>query len=189
MLTNRWSTLGLVALFLMVASASPALAAKRHNARPATAAPEACYSQAEFQADQVIEFHTELMVIGLKCRTAYPKENPFAAYHEFTRTHRSLVTGAEREVMEFFRRKGGRAATQQFDTFRTELANLVSRRAALIGETDYCAFMVPLAIKTPALSDADVLKVLADGDTPHLTRKPPCNAVAKPPGAVVAKAP
>ena len=67
-------------------------------------------------------------------------------------------------------------ATQQFDSFRTELANQVSRRAALIGETGYCAVMVPLVVRTPTLSDAEVRGVLADDVALHLARKPPCTA-------------
>ena len=177
MLMNRWSAAGCLALFLAFAAASPALAAKakHHPSKPA-AGGEGCYSRAEFEADQLLELHTELMVIGLKCRSAYPVENPFAVYHEFTRLHRSMVSEAERQMMDHFRRHGGRGATQQFDSFRTELANQVSRRAALIGETGYCAVMVPLVVRTPTLSDAEVRGVLADDVALHLARKPPCTA-------------
>ena len=173
MISIRWPTVGLLALSLALASASPAEAAKRKHTQPSGGG-ESCYSQSEFEADQILELHTEMMVIGLKCRSAYPAENPFGVYHDFTRSHRSLLGEAERRMIDFFRRQGGRGATQQFDTFRTELANQVSRRAALIGETAYCAVMVPLVVQTPALSDAGVHNLIADVEAPHLTRSPPC---------------
>ncbi|MEI6558750.1 MAG: hypothetical protein WCO00_10110 [Rhodospirillaceae bacterium] len=179
MLIPRWPAVGLFALCLVFAAAAPAQAARNKPARSTGGGGEACYSQAEFEADQVLELHTELMVIGLKCRTAYPAENPFGAYHEFTRRHRSMISAAERQVMDHLRHAGGRGATQQFDSFRTELANQVSRRAAMIGETGYCALMVPLAVQAPALSDADVRKILADDLALHLARRPPCSAAGR----------
>ena len=169
----RWTVFGLFALLLM--AATPALAAKKKpHSRPSGG--EACYSQAEFEADLMLELHTELMVIGLKCRSAYPAENPFGVYNEFTRLQRSRLTGAERQIIGYFRRLGEGDSTRRFDTFRTELANQVSRRAAEIGETEYCALMVPLAVKAPALSDAEVRDLLADRGSLHLARKPPCAA-------------
>ena len=175
----RWFVLGLFALVL-VAAATPALAKKKPVRQESGG--EACYTKAEFEADQILEFHTELMVIGLKCRTAYPVEKPFGAYTDFTNLHRSLLSGAERRLMEHFQRHGG-GGTHRFDALRTDLANQASRRAAMIGETIYCAAMVPLAIKTPVLSDDDVLELIADPVFPHLARRPPCS----PTGAGAAK--
>jgi len=177
----RLPFLGLFALVLALALASPALAAKKKPVK-AEGGGEACYSRAAFEADQILELHTELMIVGLKCRAAYPLENPFGVYNDFTRQHRSLIAGAEHLVIEQFHGRG----TQQFDSFRTELANQVSRRAALIGETDYCALMVPLALKTPALTDDEVRKLLADDRALHLARRPPCTPV-KPAGQGAAK--
>ena len=186
---TRWPALGLLALFLTVVAAAPALAAKKPPpAQPA--AGKACYSPAAFEADRLLELHTELMVIGLKCRSAYPAENPFGVYNEFTRLHRSALAGAERQMIEHFRGQSGGNATRRFDTFRTELANQASRRAAEIGETEYCALMVPLAVRAPALSDAEVRELLADAIAPHLARLPPCaplGAGAKPAAAGAAK--
>ena len=104
-LAIRWPVCGLLALLLTAAAVTPALAKAKPHARPAGG--ESCYSQAEFEADQLLELHTELMVIGLKCRSAYPVENPFGAYNDFTRLHRSALSGAERQMMEHFRRHGG----------------------------------------------------------------------------------
>ena len=178
----RWPLAGLFALIL-IATASPALAKKTKHTRPAA---EGCYSAAEFDADRLLELHTELMVIGLKCQSAYPVERPFDAYNAFTRQHREMLSEAERRMIAYFRRQGGNG-TRAFDTFRTELANDVSRHARLLGETGYCAVMVPLAVQTPALSEEAVLKLLTDEATPHFARKPPCVAAGGHPPAGAAK--
>lgn len=160
--------------------------------RPAAAAPApACYSPPEFEAEQALRLHTELMVIGLKCQEAYKDKNPFGAYNQFTQTQKTALAAWEKRLIGYFGRAGGGgsgSATARFDSFRTGLANEASRRVATIGATEYCEAMVPLAVQAATLSPAEVTKLVGDEHLMRLSRHPVCGTTGKGAGAGAAPA-
>ena len=163
----------LTAVAAVLLSAGPVLAA------PANAPAKACYTPSEFQAEQGLRLHTELMVIGLKCQDGYKEKDPFGAYRDFTRLQKTVLSAWEKRLIEYFRRSGGGNPTARFDTFRTTLANDVSRRATTIGNTDYCEIMVPLAAQAAALSEADLRRLVDDDKLVRLPYQPICGTGAQ----------
>ncbi|UKJ72765.1 hypothetical protein [Azospirillum brasilense] len=159
------------------ATAKPA-AAKSTAAKSTASKPGACYSRAEHAAEQTIRMHTEMMVVGLTCQQVNPDKKPFNLYQDFTIKNRSLISNSEASMIDHFRKKGGGNATRQFDMFRTELANEVSRRAAVIGTGLYCANFVDRSKAAMDLTADDIRVLTGDEKSAglmHLSSKPLCD--------------
>ncbi|GAA4254903.1 hypothetical protein GBZ26_18150 [Azospirillum formosense] len=153
-------------------------AAKSTAAKSAATKPGACYSRAEHAAEQTIRMHTEMMVVGLTCQQVNPDKKPFNLYQDFTVKNRSLISNSEASMIDHFRKKGGGNATRQFDMFRTELANEVSRRAAVIGTGLYCANFVDRSKAAMDLTADDIRVLTGDEKSAglmHLSSKPLCD--------------
>ena len=170
---------GLAALAAVPADAAPA---KSTSSKPSTAkaspAGPACYNRSEHAAEQLIRLHTEMMVAGLTCKDVVPEKTPFAKYQEFTVKHRPTISKAEGELMGHFRRTGKGNATNKFDMYRTEVANEVSRRAAIIGTDNYCKTFVPRVEQAMALSAEEVRTLTSDekgAGLMHLSQQPLCD--------------
>lgn len=96
-------------------------------ARPA-AASRMCYNMAEFEAEQGLRIHSELMVIGLTCAKMPYGGNLYSKYQTFTAKNQNLISMYESALIEHFRKEGGNAEAQ-FHTLRTGLANHISQLA------------------------------------------------------------
>ncbi|MDQ2104031.1 hypothetical protein [Azospirillum isscasi] len=159
------------------ATAKPA-SSKSAAAKSAASKPGACYNRAEHAAEQTIRMHTEMMVVGLTCQQVNPEKKPFNLYQDFTVKNRSLISNSEASMIDHFRKKGGGNATRQFDMFRTEMANEISRRAATIGTGLYCANFVDRSKAAMDLTADDIRVLTADEKSAglmHLSSKPLCD--------------
>ncbi|KAA0678051.1 hypothetical protein [Roseomonas genomospecies 6] len=153
-------------------------AAKSTAAKSTASKPGACYNRAEHAAEQTIRMHTEMMVVGLACQQVYPDKKPFNLYQDFTIKNRSLISNSEASMIDHFRKRSGGNATRQFDMFRTELANEISRRAAVIGTPLYCANFVDRSKAAMDLTADDIRVLTADEKSAglmHLSSKPLCD--------------
>ncbi|HYE50458.1 MAG TPA: hypothetical protein VEB20_12770 [Azospirillaceae bacterium] len=149
--------------------------AKSQPAKPAPKAP--CYSKAEFEAEQAIRLHTELMVVGLTCQQmAAPGENLFARYKEFTLKHQKRIQGWEASLIAFQKRtvKGGNA-TRAFDSFRTRVANEMSRRIAAVTAPVFCASHIPFASAALAMTEADLDRAVSGEGVVRVAEAPRCD--------------
>lgn len=177
----------------------------------AQASSKACYTRAEHAAEQTIRMHTEMMVIGLSCQQVMPDAAPFKVYQDFTVKHRSDISKAETTLQGHFRKHVSGNATRNFDMYRTELANEVSRRASTIGRGHYCATFVERSKAAFGLSAADLkvltgdektvdmmllsnrplcdVKVVSNPDAPTMVAAAPAKGKAQPAKAQPAKAP
>ncbi|NYZ11699.1 hypothetical protein HL658_03990 [Azospirillum sp. RWY-5-1] len=133
------------------------------SAAAAPAPKPICYSRAEHAAEQLIRLHTEMMVVGLTCQSVVPEQNPFGKYHEFTVKNRAAISSSEALLIDHFRKTKSGNATRSFDTYRTELANEVSRRSATIGVGVYCSELVD-RVKNAVTLTADDLKILTSDE-------------------------
>lgn len=198
---RRLALAGAASLLTALVAGGPALATTSQPAgKPAAAKPakgikpQACYSRAEHAAEQTIRMHTEMMVVGLSCRDVMPDQKPFDLYQNFTVKHRATISSSETALMGFFNRHGG-GGTRQFDTFRTELANEISRRAATIGTANYCQTFVERSKAATELTPAELKTLTSDtanAGIMHLASKPLCDVqvVSTPDSAIdVAQAP
>lgn len=149
-------------------------------AKPAAAKaakPGACYTRSEHAAEQLMRMHTEMMVVGLTCKSVVPEKNPFGLYQDFSVKNRALLSNSEAALIGYYKKTGGNGV-QKFDTFRTELANEVSRRAATIGIPQYCQTFVDRSKAAKDL-DAEDLRILTSDEKNaglmHLASKPLCD--------------
>lgn len=157
------------------AAAKPA--AKAASAKAGAAKASACYSESEHAAEQLIRMHTEMMVVGLTCQQVTPEKKPFNLYQDFTIKNRSLVSNSEAALIGHFRKHSAGNPTRQFDMYRTELANEISRRAAVIGTGGYCANFVDRSKAAMEMTPDDLRVLTADEKSAglmQLSSKPKC---------------
>ncbi|MBY6264234.1 hypothetical protein EI613_20255 [Azospirillum sp. 412522] len=195
---------GAAVLGALLALPVPASAAAKEPAKPAAAkaarpakssvpATPACYNRTEHAAEQLMRLHTEMMVVGLTCRTVVPDKKPFDLYQDFSVKNRALLSSSEASLISFYKRSGaGGNATRQFDMFRTELANEISRRAATIGIPQYCANFVDRSVAAKDLTADDLRTLTSDekgAGLMHLASRPLCDVkVVSNPDPVIAVA-
>jgi len=144
----------LAALAVGLAVALPAGAAGAAGQKPA------CYTADEFEAEQAIRLHTELMVIGLTCQSMDVPGKPslFARYRQFTDTHQNLIRGWEKTMVGHFKRTQKGNSTRGFDTFRTRLANETSQRAIALSTPVFCATHAPQVDRFMTMTADDLLR-------------------------------
>ncbi|KAA0572553.1 hypothetical protein FZ029_22955 [Azospirillum sp. Sh1] len=155
-----------------------AAAAKAHSAKSSGPATPACYNRTEYAAEQMMRLHTEMMIVGLTCRTVVPEKKPFDLYQDFSVKNRAMLSNSEASLISFYKRSGGGNATRQFDMFRTELANEISRRAATIGIPQYCANFVDRSVAAKDLTPDDLRTLTTDekgAGLMHLASRPLCD--------------
>jgi hypothetical protein len=143
-------------------------------ASPAFAKP-ACYSQAEFEAEQAIRLHTDLMVIGLTCHKLAGDRNLFGKYQQFTATHKASLMNWEKTLIGYFRSTDKANPTRKFDDFRTVLANQSAQRAALLTPPVFCQTNGDIIESTAGLSDSDLRRFLGQDQGIQLANMPPCD--------------
>lgn len=134
----------------------------------------ACYSRAEFDAEQAIRLHTELMVIGLSCHRYFPQQRVFDRYQEFTTRHRALLMEWEKELVAHFRKNERGNPTRLFDAFRTEVANEISQRAALLSVPVYCTNQIRVVDTASAMSGEEFKRFANQSGGLRLGSRPLC---------------
>ena len=98
-----------------------------------------CYSQAEFEAEQGLRIHSELMVISLNCQhISHSDGNLYMQYKDFTRRHTNLISGYERTLKNYYLRTGEANPEMEINALRTSLANKISNDAARMRPNVFC---------------------------------------------------
>lgn len=90
-----------------------------------------CYTPEQYRAEQAVRFHTNLMIMGLYCKTAM-KHDTYATYQEFTRRNQNIIKAAENRLIGYFQQHktaSGKTAERQLHTMRTDMANNMSLQA------------------------------------------------------------
>lgn len=163
---------------LRAAAAAATVAALAFNPAVAATAKGACYTDKEFEAEQGIRLHTELMVVGLTCQYLDVKGETslFNQYKLFTLKYQKNVQDWERTLIAYYKRTTKGNATRTFDSFRTRLANEASQRAIALTTPVFCG--------THALGVADVMRasledirrgLVPEGDGLRLANAPRCD--------------
>lgn len=103
------------------------------------AAQAACYSSSEFEAEQGLRIHSELMVIALNCQHVKASNgNLYYQYKNFTRQHQGLIGGYENTLKSFYGRNGNSNPEKEINDLRTKLANKISNDAARMKPNVFC---------------------------------------------------
>lgn len=154
----RLRAIAMLSAAISLSLSSPALAAT---------AKTPCYSVAEFEAEQGVRLHTELMVVGLTCQHMDVKGETslFNQYKLFTLKHQAQIEQWEKALVGFYKRTTKGNATRSFDSFRTRLANETSQRAIALTTPVFCASHAPLTAKVMALSMPEIKATLSPDST------------------------
>jgi hypothetical protein len=99
---------------------------------------QACYSAREFEAEQGIRIHSELMVIGLTCIKMPEGQELYRKYQDFTARNATLISGYESDLIGYYSSKGVSDPERKLHTLRTNLANEISRRAIAMSTLSFC---------------------------------------------------
>lgn len=104
---------------------------------PSAEASRSCYNQQEYEAEQAIRIHSELMVIGLTCQRMPGNTGIYGKYRKFTLKHESLLAAYENRLLAFYRRQG-KPPSKSLHHLRTSLANEISQRAIRMSTVRFC---------------------------------------------------
>jgi hypothetical protein len=96
----------------------------------ASAADRNCFSAADIEAEQAIQFQTDLMVISSACRDT--------VYGEFRARNKDVIIRYQNAMIDHFRRTGARNPKSAYDSWQTSLANEAARKQALVSTTQFC---------------------------------------------------
>lgn len=121
-------------------------------------AAEADCDRQQRAAEAGLRWHTEIMVASLLCNSdpkAYSgPQGPYALYRLVTARHSRIIGLWEQQI-------ASKAGLERFDTWRTELANDVTRadlqKASMIGIDAYCAYAKRVIDQAMRLSSQEVL--------------------------------
>ena len=98
-----------------------------------------CYTPAEFEAEQGLRIHSELMVISLNCQHInHVNGNLYMQYKDFTRRHTGLISGYESTMKNFYSRTGSANPEKDINDLRTSLANKIANDAARMKPNVFC---------------------------------------------------
>lgn len=179
------------------AAKSPAKAGARTKAKTKTEGASrpkvagACYSKAEFEAEQAIRFHTRLMVIGLTCQQLGGSyEGLYVRYKQFTLNHKTQIAGWENTLISYYRKTAKGNPYHALDNLRTHLANEMSQHIAAVSANIYCTAHVPEIDAAMAMTDADVQKAAYGDGVLRVAELPRCDVPVPvfPAGAAPVKA-
>jgi hypothetical protein len=104
---------------------------------------EACYSAKEFEAEQGLRIHSELMVIGLSCLKMPEGQALYGKYKAFTADNAHLIAGYEADIIHHYIEEGMADPEQKLHTLRTDMANEISRRAVDMSMLSFCQQFSP----------------------------------------------
>jgi hypothetical protein len=97
-----------------------------------------CYNERQFEAEQGLRIHSELMVISLTCMKMPEGPDMYLKYQEFTKKNKALISSYEADMIGYFRDNGYAAPEKQFHTLRTNLANQISQHAIKMSTASFC---------------------------------------------------
>lgn len=98
-----------------------------------------CYTQDQFEAEQGLRIHSELMVIALTCMKA-PQggQAMYAKYQNFTRKNQNLISRYEGDISNYFTTQGVKNSNEKIHNFKTGLANQISQHAISMSTSSFC---------------------------------------------------
>ncbi len=140
---------------------------------------EACYSAKEFEAEQGVRIHSELMVIGLTCMKMQGGQELYSKYQTFTAKNSALIAEYEASLINYYSQQGVAKPEKKFHTLRTNLANEISRRAIKMSTLHFCKKYASHVDRALAM-DQQKLRRWAQHVWPNQpTTKPVCVKVAQ----------
>ena len=105
---------------------------------PALVEARGCYSLSEFESEQGLRIHSELMVIGLTCQKVPGGDKLFPKYQTFTRKNQYLLEEYENTMIRHYRAVGATSPAKSLHNLRTGMANEISQKAIRMNIGAFC---------------------------------------------------
>ncbi len=117
-----------------------------------------CYNQKEVEAEQGVRILSELMVIGLNCQHLTPRgqENLYNQYKKFALKHEALFSGYENTLLRFYRSEGTPNPESHLHQVRTDVANKISKDAAVMRPDAFCKAYAPRIAKANQMPEPKI---------------------------------
>lgn len=163
-----------ISLFLCVVAA--ALSVSSVVSFPAFAKSK-CYTPNEVEAEQGVRILSELMVIGLNCQHLTPKgqENLYTQYKRFALKHESLFSGYENTLLKFYHSEGSPNPEGHLHQVRTDVANKISKDAAVMRPDAFCATYAPRIAKANQMGEDKIRRWAQTVFPGHPVSRAACN--------------
>ena len=98
-----------------------------------------CYTPEQFEAEQGLRIHSELMVIALTCMKAPGGgKEMYKKYQAFTNKNLAVIAGYETSMVAYFRSNGAKNDEEVINNFKTKLANDISKHAISMSTASFC---------------------------------------------------
>lgn len=119
-----------------------------------------CYTPSEVEAEQGVRILSELMVISLNCQHKTPKgqENLYSQYKKFALKHEALFSGYENTLLRFYDKEGQSNPDSYLHQVRTDVANKISKDAAIMRPDAFCAAYAPRIAKAAQMPEPKIRK-------------------------------
>ena len=119
-----------------------------------------CYSPKEVEAEQGVRILSELMVISLNCQHLTPKgqENLYTQYKKFAHKHEGLFSGYENTLVNFYSKEGAENPDTKLHQVRTDVANKISKDAAVMRPDAFCKAYAPRIAKASVMPETKIRK-------------------------------
>lgn len=143
---------------------------------PVQARSAGCYTPAEYEAEQALRIHSQLMVIGLTCQRMPGSGGIYAKYSQFTKANQSILRGYEDEIIAHFANSGSPNPEKDFHALRTSMANDVSSQALAMRVDRFCRQYMPVLSKALKMNRNEVRQWAASAQSG--TSLPLCQRVA-----------
>ena len=99
-----------------------------------------CYKLEQFEAEQGLRIHSELLVISLTCRKTPGNGTLYQKYQRFTDKNKLLLANYENILIRYFKEHGSASPAKDLHTLRTNLANNISQHAINMSVTSFCNY-------------------------------------------------
>lgn len=104
---------------------------------PFYAMADQCYQSAEFEAEQIVRFQTQLMVIAMMCEP-HTDQQLYSNYQKFSDTNQSIIQNNEQKLLQFFQKNNATNSNKSLHTLRTNIANEMAQYASAQVPSKFC---------------------------------------------------
>lgn len=136
-----------------------------------------CYSPAEFEAEQALRLHSELMVITVTCKRGSYGEDLVRAYTGFTQNNIAMLRNAEGVMTAYYKKVYGGKGVERLDKLRTKLANEFGQEIAAKSAPSFCAEKQDRVLALYNANPRSVKGAVMEIDA--RTYEPPCSSLKK----------
>ena len=132
-----------------------------------------CYKSNEYQAEQVVRFQTQLMVIAMVC-DPHTDQELYGDYQKFSKVNETVIKTKEKELIKFFQHDNAKSSLKKLHTLRTDIANEMAQYASTQVPSKFCAKFKSRIDEAINLKPDDLMTLVDDMGTDLPSSHPLC---------------